>query len=242
MKTDLRMERKLAELAKRGILVPRTENNPYLKLSYRGSGGLVSEKWNIKIYTSDSVTCTDNVILQDMLEDRLKPPSNKICIQIDDAGWGFALCGVMCGITDGSKVVTCMTDVRFFQSPLFQSKKYLHEYALVGFDTMQREFKTDPQTHRVEICTRYVNNGLRDLLRQKGYEVRTVEIKGLLQEELESRFRSYVRETVGNDLAYDPKEVPKRELGKLFWSVVKWGRKNAPHLLKTGWKSLNEIK
>ena len=148
----------------------------------------------------------------------------------------------MVGITDGKSVLTDTVDVSFFQSPAFEEKTYLLDYAQKGWKLMAEGFKATPQTHRIEICSGYVNSELRKLLRSRGYDVTVVEIKGLLQDTLEGLFRVYVRETLGTDLAYDPKELKISGGGKAiadsYYRVLEWGRMHAPYMLKSGWKSM----
>jgi hypothetical protein len=83
------------------------------------------------------------------------------------------------------------------------------------------------------------NTGLRDVLRNKGYDVRVTEIKGLLQDSLEQLFKEYVEKETGRDLAYDIKKIRKEEIGKIYYQILNWGKEHAPHLLKSGWRSLN---
>jgi hypothetical protein len=78
---------------------------------------------------------------------------------------------------------------------------------------------------------------LKEALRDKGYDVRVLEIRGMLQDSLEQLFKGYVRKETGQDLAYDPKMV-KGSIGKAYYQVLDWGTKNAPHLLKSGWDSI----
>jgi len=115
MRSNPQMEQKLSECSRTGLIVPRTENNPYLKVSYRGAGDLVSDKWNVKIYTSRSVVCNDPPLLSDLINGRVRAPdTSKKLIQIDDSGWGFPLLGTMVGGACEGKVVTDVVDV-FFQ-------------------------------------------------------------------------------------------------------------------------------
>jgi hypothetical protein len=149
----------------------------------------------------------------------------------------------MVGVTDGQQVITGTVDVSYFQEPAYTDKAYLREYANKGWGIVQSRFMATPETHRIEICTGYINTGLRDLLREHGFDVKVVEIKGLLQDKLEDLFRLYVKETLGEDLAYDPKVIlsgknSARNLSENYYKVLNWGRRNAPHMLKTGWKSL----
>ena len=159
-------------------------------------------------------------------------------MQIDDAGVGFPLCGVMIGVTNGERIWTDTVDVAFFQSPKFEKKLYVNEFAKKGLHLLS---KTSPETHRIEICSGFINTGLRDALRAKGYSVHITEIKGLLQDNLERLFKKYVKKETGQDLAYDPKKIKKEEFGKLYYQVLNWGRLHTPHLLKSGWSSLKNL-
>ena len=96
MRTSPKLETRLQELEQQGVIEKRFENNAYMKISYKGAGTLVTPKWNIKIYNSGSVVCTDGALLQSMLQGTLKAPDKSLkIIQVDDAGWGFPLLGVM---------------------------------------------------------------------------------------------------------------------------------------------------
>jgi len=238
MKTSSALESALLEYSKKGIIIPRIENNSYLKVSYKGADKLVSSKWNVKIYTSGSVVCNDFKVLQDILSGTLKTPDNSLkIIQLDDSGWGFPLCGTMIGITDSKQVWTDVVDVYFFQGDNFEKKIYLEEYAQKGLKLIQA-LGISPSSHRIEICTGYINTKLKDILREKGFDVRVTEIKGLLQDKLEDLFKEHVKQMTGKDLAYDVKEMDRSKIGSTYYSVLNWGKKNAPHLLKNGWSSM----
>jgi hypothetical protein len=231
------LEQHLSELCSQKELEIRTENNPYLEVSYKGTGKLISPKWNVKIYTSGSVVCNDEYTLKKILDGTLKPANNLKVIQIDDAGCGFPLCGTMVGVTDGFEIWTDTIDVSFFQSPKFEEKTYLQEFARKGIQVLALA-NADPKTHRIEICTGFINTCLRDRLRDMGYDVRVTEIKGLLQDRLEQLFKEHVAKETGKDLAYDPKEIRKENLGRNYYQVLNWGKVNTPHLLKSGWGSI----
>jgi hypothetical protein len=239
MKTNLNMELKLEAAVVNGHIVPRTENNVYFKCSYKGAGKLISEKWNVKIYTSGSVVCNDEETLLDIINERLKQQNLDLkLIQIDDAGWGFPLCGVMVGVTDGVQVLTNTVPVSFFQGNKFKGKDYLKSYSSRGLELVA-QFNSSPATHRIEICTGFINSTLKKALRKLKYDVRVTEIKGLLQDELEKLFKEHVKKEVGLDLAYDPKEMDKKKIGKAYYSVLNYGLQHTPHLLKSGWKSMS---
>jgi hypothetical protein len=236
LQSSPQMEKALSDALAKGLLTTRTENNQYLKISYKGTGTKISDKWNVKIYTSGSVVCNDPAVLQSLMDNSFKEPDTRLrLLQIDDAGVGFPLCGVMIGVTNGERVWTDTVDVSFFQSPKFEKKLYVDEFAKKGLHLLS---KTLPSTHRIEICSGFINTGLRDALRARGYAVRITEIKGLLQDNLEQLFKEYVKKETGQDLAYDPKEIKKEKLGKAYYQVLDWGKKHTPHLLKSGWNSI----
>jgi len=240
MRTSKELEKKLRSLVDKGIIVPRTENNQYLKVSYRGSGKLISPKWNVKIYTSGALVSNDCGLLQDILNDRLKEPDNTLkVLKCDDAGIGFPLCGIAVGVTDEERVEVDYVPVEYFQSPKFEKKEYLYKYAELGMKIITEKFKAGPKTHRIEICTGFINTQLKDHLRRAGFDVRGIEITGLLQNTLEDRYKHYVKEMLKADLAYDPKEIKDPgALGRKFYAVLNWGKKYAPHMLKSGWQSM----
>lgn len=237
----------------KGYLEKRRENNIYLLVSYKGVEQKgISPKWNIKIYkfsrknNGHSIVCVDNHVLNILLEmdyDRFIPPNLRV-LSIDDAGWGFPLCGVMVGVSDEKQVKTAMVPIEYFQNNgknHFKSKKYLKVYADLAFQLLD-QFGASPATHRIEICTGYVNQPLREKLRKHGYDVRVVEIKGMLQNELEEIYKKYVLEKIGVDIYYDPKEMKRSEIGKQYYKCLKYGLKNCPDQIKNGWDALCGIR
>lgn len=237
--TNDALEITLKKMAFQGLIVPRTENNPYLRISYKGSGTLITSKWNIKIYNTGSGVCTNTNIIKDFVGGRLKSPDPSLkLIQIDDAGIGFPIGGVMIGATDEKRVVTDIVDVAYFKPGPFERQDYLKAYADQGWVLIQKEFQASPETHRIEICTGFINCLLQDLLRIKKFDVRQVEIKGLLQDKLETLFKEYIKKITGIDLAYDPKELNKNHIGNHYYKVLEFGKRKVPHLLKSGWKAI----
>jgi len=224
-----------------GLIMPRTENNKYLQASYKGAGGAVPVTWNVKVYSSGSVVTTDELLLSSLVNGTFKEPdTRKSVIQIDDSGWGFPLCGVMVGVSDNRELMTGVVDVRWFKKGVFETKKYLGEYSRIAREILDEHFSAKPLTHRVEICTGYINSVLKEDLRSMGFDVRVAQITGFLQDKLEGAFKEYVRIAVGCNLAYDPKELSKSALAKKYGEVLSWGKKNCPQLLKDGWSSISE--
>jgi hypothetical protein len=238
MKSSPKLEQKLLGLSKKGLLIPRSENNQYLKVSYKGANNLVSDKWNIKIYTSGSIVCNDYGTLNGLIQGTLKTADSSLSLlQIDDSGVGFPLCGAMVGVTDGEQVWTEIIDVSFFQGSNFEKQLYLEEYAQKGLSILQK-IRAEPSRHRIEICTGFINTRLKDILRDLKFDVQVTEVKGLLQDSLEDLFKLYVKQQTGKDLAYDPKELEKNNIGAFYYSALNWGKNFKPKLLKTGWQAI----
>ncbi|GEM_PF-869649 len=233
-----------------GYLKRRFEDNIYLLASYRGVEVRgISPKWNVKIYkynfkkNGHSIVCVDLLVLNQLIKADYAwfvPPDLPV-LRIDDAGWGFPLGGVMVGITDEQIVKTATVPVEYFRKDTqnrFSTKKYLKKYTNLAIELLN-EFKASPTTHRIEICSGYVNQPLRERLRSYGYDVRVVEIKGLLQAELENCFKKYVHEIIGADIYYDPKAIEKSELPRKYRECVQYGKKHCPEQLKNGWEALS---
>lgn len=215
----------------------RAENNPYLVLSVYGDGRRAPDSWTVKVYRNAKgqlKLVTDDYDLLMRLIGGEKQGERKTIIKVDDSGWGFPLGGVMIGATDGSVVLTGLIDVQFFQGELFRSHAYLEEAANVSLGLVKRLGQGKAET-AVEICPGYVNSRSREALLQAGYEVRVTEITGLLQNELEERFKEYV-ETLGYRDYFDPKETSDIKSG--FDRVIGWIDRDPERLklAKTGWK------
>ena len=241
---------RLASAHENGYIQKREENNPYLLASYCGVEEKgITPKWNIKIYTYNdkrlghSIVCVDKLIFRQLLDLNYAsfiPPNLKV-LRIDDAGWGFPLCGVMVGVSDEQDVKTAIVPVEYFRHDTrnhFGTKKYLKEYSRLALELI-KEFGATPESHRIEICTGYVNQPLREKLRRLAYDVRVVEIKGLLQDSLETIFKRYVFDTIVADIYYDPKELKKTVIPKMYYKCVNYGKKNCPEQIKSGWEAFN---
>lgn len=234
------MEQALQQFAATGLIQPKTENNQYLKVAYKGTGFPISEKWNVKIYTSGSVVTTDSKTLLDISSGKFKAPNTNLkLIQIDDAGFGFPLCGIMIGIYDGEKIYTDTLDAKLFQGIAYESKQYVKEYTRKGLEIIKKLGITK-ETHRIEICSGFINKNIKDQLRELGFEVIIADIKGPLQDQLELLFKQHILDKTGEDLAYDIKMIKNSEISMYYYRALEWGKKFAPHLLKTGWKALQQ--
>ena len=241
---------KLEQALEKGFVTSRSENNLYLLASFMGVEEKgITPKWNVKIYTysrkkkGHSLVCVDKHVLGRLLDedyDSFIPPDLQI-LRIDDAGWGFPLCGVMVGISDEQRVQTATVPVEYFRDDTengFHTKRYLKRYADLAIQLFD-QFGATPDTHRIEICTGYVNQPLREELRKLGYDVRVVEIKGLLQDELEELYRTHILEVVGADIYYDPKDMKKTDIPQRYRKCLEYGQRHCPHQIKTGWSAIS---
>ncbi len=233
-----------------GYIKERSENNFHLLVSYSGVEEKgITPKWNVKIYKFSkknkgySIVCVDKLILDHLLAEDYAafiPPDLDV-LRIDDAGWGFPLLGVMVGVSDEQEVKSNTVPVEYFRDDTensFITKKYLEKYTDLTLELI-KQFGASPATHRIEICTGYVNQPLRDELRKFGYDVRVVEINGLLQDKLENIYKEYVFDKLGADIYYDPKDMNKSDIPKMYYKCLNFGLKNCPDQIKTGWESLN---
>ncbi len=243
---------KLKQASEKGFVTSRSENSLYLLASFMGVEEKgITPKWNVKIYTYNrrkkchSLVCVDKHILGSLLDedyDSFIPPDLQI-LRIDDAGWGFPLCGVMVGISDEQRVLTATVPVAYFRDDTensFQTKRYLEKYTDMAMELLD-QFGATPDTHRIEICTGYVNQPLREKLRILGYHVRVVEIKGLLQDRLEKLFKARVLEEIGSDIYYDPKDIKKTDIPQKYRECLEYGKRHCPHQIKTGWSSIGRL-
>ena len=239
IKTSDFLENLLKKMLFLKLIEIRTENNIHLKVSYKGCSSLFISKWNIKIYNTGSVVCTDIVSLRKYALGKLGPPDPSLkLVKIDDSGGGFPLCGILLGVEVNDIVYTAEVGVEYFKPGIFERKEYLKKYSDEGIKLLTQKLHVNPKTHRIEICSGFVNSTLRESLQKLCFDVRVVEIKGLLQDSLENYFKNYVEKETGVDLAYDPKEITEQKLVFQYNKALQWGIKNAPHLLKSGWKKM----
>jgi len=153
-------------------------------------------------------------------------------ILVDDAGWGDLILGVVIGALKlpDRRYMERRIPVSSFQPPNFENKQYLDD-ALKIAEEIVEVMKPDRET-RFKICSGYVLSSIRRHLRDRGFNVEEIEVKGELQEMVE---RSYVKwcKEVG---------VPEERLEdkRRFWTLLEWVAEKPEireELVKTGWKS-----
>ncbi len=160
-------------------------------------------------------------------------------IYIDDAGWGFPLCGVFFGIYYDSdqRFDFAEVPVAFFQSPLFERKAYLTEAADRVSDILNQANCLPSSSGQIHICPGYVNNRIAYALAQQGFSVCREPIGEPLQTKLEEMYKKHIQKITGQNFYYDPKLFTKKEVAHKFFRVVNWIKANNRFdIAKTGWK------
>lgn len=211
-------------------------------LAKRGDGRLASKNFLIKAHAR-RLECNDFPTLQELVdgtrEEQMAKHAHLLEAQVDDAGGGCPIGGVMVGVyTD--RLYTDVTPARYFKSKRRNSPSYLLAHAQRGRELLSRA-AAEPDTHRVSICPGWINGELRDRLRQEGYRVDIAQIEGPLQEELEAAYAAYLGQ-LGFVGYVDPKEAKsKREIAIAYKRAVDWGWKYAPHELKTMFRGIGTV-
>jgi hypothetical protein len=156
-------------------------------------------------------------------------------IEIDDAGWGDLILGVVIGAhkLPDHRFMDRRIPVSSFQPPNFENKQYLDEAVKIANEIVQ-VMQPDKET-RFKVCSGYILSSVRKHLAKKGFHVEKVVITGELQELVEASYVKWCKE-IG---------IPARSLQpkRRFWTFMNWIKENPVErekLVKTGWKSWNQ--
>jgi hypothetical protein len=164
-------------------------------------------------------------------------------VQIDDAGWGCLLGGVIIGAyrVETAEYAWGEVPVETFQGAAFARKEYLGGAARLAAQLFEQ--LRVPRDEPVEICSGYVLGGVREWLSGAGYRWRTVKVEGPLQVLAETTLQQRLQQ-IGLDVDY---ETLTGKQGLLFWLCLRWlkgGDVDAARVLperekyaKTGWAS-----
>jgi len=153
-------------------------------------------------------------------------------ILIDDAGWGDLILGVIIGALQlpNRKYMRRRIPVSSFQTPNFENKQYLDDAVKIAEEIVD-VMKPDQDTC-FKVCSGYVLSSIRNYLKEHGFKVLKVEIKGELQDMVE---RSYKRWCIEVGVPAEKLEDRRR-----FWTLLEWISEKPElreKLVKTGWKS-----
>ncbi len=237
------------------------ENNQWLVLHVKGDGVRAPESWNAKVYANSAgnmkVVTTDMTTLTTLLSGQPQAPRRVTSepgrvISIDDSGWGFPLKGTLVGLHDSfdNSIHIGEVPVQYYQSPCFEKKGYLFAAANVVVKLLGELqhpnadiFDSRTVNAQFKVCTGYVNTGIVRELRERGFKVETCAIGEPLQSALEQQHREYIKCLTNADVYYDPKELDPSNIGRAYYEVLEWIKKNnAWHIAKTGWKSMKKLR
>lgn len=224
-------------------LPEKKENNEYILLHVHGDNIRAPETFNAKVYSGKKglkLVTNDYHTLQQLIEGKANNHNDfDRIISIDDSGWGFPALGVLVGMHDSkdNSLHYAEVPVEFFQKDNFAQKIYLDEYARKGITLLNELLPIDKKKTLIKICTGFVNTKLKDALRATGYIVEVAKIKEPLQSALENKHKEYVKERMGVDLYYDPKEHNPAEISSFFDKVVTYLKNSSKmNLAKAGWE------
>ncbi len=140
-------------------------------------------------------------------------------IQIDDAGWGCLLGGVLIGAyREQTQEFACVeAPVNQFQGAAFIEKAYLAGAVDAARDVLaQLNVEKDEP---IRICTGYVLDGIRGMLEAEGYQWQTAKIVGPLQERIEGALLERLHALGVRDLDY---ETLTGKQGLAFYKCLRW--------------------
>jgi isopentenyl phosphate kinase len=156
-----------------------------------------------------------------------------VTIQIDDAGWGDPVGGVLIGIyrVETSEYVVKEIEVIHFQESNFVEKTFLTRGLELVLDALA--CLKVPRDEPIEVCRGTVLDGVRAGLKAQGFHVIPTKIEGSLQELVEANLVTSL-EQLG------VKGIPRVSGKERFFRQLEWIQedlKNREQYAKTGWKS-----
>ncbi|MFB0557971.1 MAG: hypothetical protein ACETVY_02530 [Candidatus Bathyarchaeia archaeon] len=162
-------------------------------------------------------------------------------IQIDDAGYGDLLFGVVIGAykPDTDYFTYDVVNVRFFKEPMFEKKIYLDEAGRIALRLVERLKPEDGES--IEVCRGDILDRAAGTLKEVYGDERVIRVKveGRAQHLVEEAYLDEIR-----NLGYEPIQDRTEKWAKSFWHMYRWLRTN-PEMLsyaKTGWPRLKRFK
>ncbi len=171
------------------------------------------------------------------LKSREEAENYPLTIQIDDAGVGDLLFGVVVGVhrKETGEFHYDVIPVSYFQEPIFKQKLYLKkatELTLLLLNEMKMQ-----ENEQVEICTSFLFDETRPTLAERygDKRIRATAITGQAQNNVETAYLDEIR-----NLGYEP--IPERDekRARSFFHMLRWVKKDSDRLkyAKTGWPRL----
>ena len=162
-------------------------------------------------------------------------------IQIDDAGYGDLLQGVVIGAyrPETNEFVYDLIHVKYFQKPHFKEKRYLTEAGKISKILVKRlKLRKD---EKIELCRGDIlDQAAQSLIEIYGEEkVSRIKVEGKAQELIEAAYLDEIR-----NLGYEPIPDRTEKWGKSFWHMYGWIKKNPIQVkyTKSGWPRLSRFK
>jgi hypothetical protein len=164
-------------------------------------------------------------------------------IQMDDAGWGCLLLGVLIGAyrVETGEFAFGEIAVEHFQNGAFARKGYL-DVAVTVADDLLVQFAVGLD-EPIEVCRGYVLDGVRAWLSKQGYTWTPIKVEGPLQVLVEN---ALLQKLHALGIRVDYRTLTEKQ-GLLFWHCLRWlkgGDMEATRALperqalaKTGWAS-----
>lgn len=158
-------------------------------------------------------------------------------IEIDDAGWGDLVGGVIIGGYNPLNEEFKWTEipVEYFQGEAFAKKDYLTA-AKRAVSRVLGDLRADKRFHQVTLCTGYVFNHAARSLRQNGWRVVRRTIEGRCQELVEARLKQELIK-----IGVPPAMIVTLPSGtNRFMQLFKWVKEDPAkreQFVKTGWRS-----
>ncbi len=160
-----------------------------------------------------------------------------LTIQIDDAGVGDLLHGVVVGAhrKETGEFHYDMIPVSYFQSPNFGRKMYQKKATELALNLLY-QMKLG-ENEEIEICSSFLFDETRPHLAEKygKTRVKTVVIAGDAQNNVETAYLDEIR-----NLGYEPIVERDEKRARSFFHMLKWVKNNPDRLryAKTGWPRL----
>jgi hypothetical protein len=138
-------------------------------------------------------------------------------LEIDDAGWGDILDGVVLGYlrVESGVFLSRIIDVKYFKQPYFKQKLYLGEAVKLTHEVI-KELNVE-KSEEIRICTAAVLEKVRETLSEEGYTVTPTKIIGELQFRVEGAFIDRLEE-----LGVPKGTVPFEPGRERFYAQLRW--------------------
>lgn len=158
-------------------------------------------------------------------------------VQIDDAGVGDLLYGVVVGAhrKETGEFHYDLIPVKYFQDPLFRRKIYQKKATELALRLLQELKLNDGE--EIEICSSFLFDETRPELVRKfgGDRVRMAAIVGQAQTRVETAYLDELR-----NLGYEPIVERDDKRARSFFHMLRWVKEDRSRLrlAKTGWPRL----